>query len=65
MAAPLVKTKTPGIYKRGSRYVFSTASSRRQRWEACRTLEEARRAKAARHKPISAAASSSSALASR
>jgi len=23
MSAPLVKTKTPGIYKRGGRYVFS------------------------------------------
>ncbi len=52
MAAPLVKTKTPGIYKRGSRYVFSFRVNGRQRWESCRTLEEARRAKAARQTDI-------------
>ena len=45
MAAPLVKTKTPGIYKRGSRYVFSYRVDGKQRWESCRTLEEASRAK--------------------
>jgi hypothetical protein len=48
MAAKLEKTKTPGIYKRGSRYVFSYRVQGKQRWESCRTLEEARRAKAAR-----------------
>jgi integrase len=48
MAAPLVKTKTPGIYKRGSRYVFSYRVNGQQKWESCRTLEEARRAKSAR-----------------
>jgi integrase len=48
MAAPHVKTKTPGIFKRGSRYVFSYRVNGKQRWESCRTLEEARRAKAAR-----------------
>ncbi|MGI8714326.1 MAG: hypothetical protein ACR2NR_14350, partial [Solirubrobacteraceae bacterium] len=47
MSAPLVKTRTPGIYKRGGRYVFSYRVSGRQCWESCRTLEEARRAKAA------------------
>src|SRR5438105_12534388 len=52
MAAPLVKTKTPGIYKRGSRYVFSYRVSGKQRWGSCRTLEEARRAKAARQTDI-------------
>ena len=52
MAAPLVKTKTPGIYKRGSRYVFSYRVSGKQRWESCRTLEEARRAKSARQTDI-------------
>lgn len=52
MAAPLVKTKTPGIYKRGSRYVFSYRVGGKQRWESCRTLEEARRAKAARQTDI-------------
>jgi len=52
MAAPLVKTKTPGVYRRGSRYVFSYRVEGKQRWESCRTLEEARRAKAARHTDI-------------
>ena len=52
MAAPLIKTKTPGIYKRGSRYVFSFRVNGRQRWESCRTLEEARRAKSARQTDI-------------
>jgi len=52
MAAPLVKTRTPGIFKRGSRYVFSYRVNGRQRWESCRTLEEARRAKSARHTDI-------------
>lgn len=53
MAAKLEKTKTPGIYKRGSRYVFSYRVNGRQRWESCRTLEEARRAKSARQTDIS------------
>lgn len=48
MAAPLVKTRTPGIYKRGGRYVFSYRVAGKQHWESSRTLEEARRAKAAR-----------------
>ena len=48
MAAKLEKTKTPGIFKRGSRYVFSYRVAGKQRWESARTLEEARRAKAAR-----------------
>src|SRR5579862_9038215 len=52
MAAPLVRTKTPGIYKRGSRYVFSYRVAGKQRWESCRTLEEARRAKSARQTDI-------------
>jgi hypothetical protein len=52
MAAPLIKTKTPGIYKRGSRYVFSYRVTGVQRWESCRTLEEARRAKSARSTDI-------------
>jgi integrase len=52
MAAPLVKTKTPGIYRRGSRYVFSYRANGKQRWESCRTLEEARRAKSARQTDI-------------
>jgi integrase len=48
MAAKMEKTRTPGIYKRGSRYVFAYRVDGRQRWESCRTLDEARRAKAAR-----------------
>ncbi len=48
MAVKPVKTRTPGIYKRGSRYVFSYRVDGRQRWESCRTTDEARRAKAAR-----------------
>jgi len=43
MAAKLEKTKgTPGIFKRGSRYVFSYRVDGRQRWELARTLDEAR-----------------------
>jgi integrase len=48
MAAKLEKTKTPGIFKRGSRYVFIYRSNGKQKWESARTLEGARRAKAAR-----------------
>jgi integrase len=48
MPARLEKTRTPGIFKRGSRYVFSYRVDGKQRWESCRTLDEARRAKAAR-----------------
>jgi integrase len=48
MAAKLEKTKTPGIYRRGSRYVFVYRADGKQHWETCRTLDEARRAKAAR-----------------
>jgi hypothetical protein len=48
MAAPLEKTRTPGIFKRGSRYVFSYRVNGKQRWESCRTLDEARRMKSAR-----------------
>jgi hypothetical protein len=48
MAAKLEKTRTPGIFKRGSRYVFSYRVDGKQRWESCRTMDEARRVKAAR-----------------
>src|SRR5436189_5080332 len=48
MAAKLERTKTPGIFKRGSRYVFVYRANGKQKWESARTLEEARRAKAAR-----------------
>lgn len=52
MAAKLEKTKTPGIFKRGSRYVFSYRVDGKQRWESARTLDEARRAKSARQTDI-------------
>jgi integrase len=52
MAAAMVKTRTPGIFKRGSRYVFSYRAGGRQRWETFRTLDEARRAKSARSTDI-------------
>jgi hypothetical protein len=42
------KTRTPGIYKRGSRYVIAYRADGKQRYESFRTLDEARRAKAAR-----------------
>lgn len=48
MAAPLVKTKTPGIYKRGSRYVFSYRVNGKQHWQSERTLALARAEKAKR-----------------
>ena len=49
MAAKLEKTRTPGIYKRGTRYaVLYRDSEGRQRQESARTLDEARRLKAAR-----------------
>ncbi len=48
MAAKLEKTRTPGIFKRGSRYVFIYRVDGRQKWESARTLEDARRAKGAR-----------------
>jgi hypothetical protein len=47
MSARLEKTRTPGVFKRGSRYVFSYRVDGEQRWESCCTLDEARRAKAA------------------
>jgi integrase len=48
MAAKMEKTQTPGIYRRGGRYVFSYRVDGQQRWESYRTLTEARRAKSAR-----------------
>jgi hypothetical protein len=48
MAAKREKTKTQGIYKCGDRYAFSYRVDGQQRWESCRTLDEARRARRAR-----------------
>lgn len=52
MAARKIRTQTPGIYKRGSRYVFPYKVNGRQRWESAKTLAEARRKKAARQADI-------------
>jgi integrase len=47
MSAPLEKTKTPGIYKRGERYVVVFRDWQgKQRKRAARTLAEARKLKA-------------------
>lgn len=48
MAQKLEKTTTPGIYRRGGRYVVVYKVHGRQYWESARTLEDARRLKAAR-----------------
>jgi len=48
MSAAMVRTATPGIYKRGGRYVVVYRAGGKQRKESARTLDEARRLKAAR-----------------
>lgn len=48
MAAPMEKTRHPGIYKRGSRYVVVYKVDGAQRKESARTLDEARRLKTSR-----------------
>ena len=48
MVAAMEKTRTPGIFKRGSRYLFTYRAGGKQRWKSARTLEEARRRKAER-----------------
>lgn len=52
MTAKVERTKTPGVYKRGGRYVFAYRVNGKQRWESCRPLDEARRAKKARETDI-------------
>jgi integrase len=52
MAAPMVKTKHPGIYKRGARYVVVYRVDGRQHKESARTLDEARRLKARRETDV-------------
>jgi integrase len=52
MSALMVRTKTPGIYKRGGRYVFVYKVNGRQKKESCRTLAEARRLKSARQTDV-------------
>ena len=46
--APLEKTRTPGIYRRGSKYVLIYYVNGKQRRETVRTMEDARRLKRAR-----------------
>jgi integrase len=46
MAAPMEKTRYPGIYKRGSRYVVVIRVGGKQVKRSARTLDEARRLKA-------------------
>lgn len=54
MAAPMVKTATPGVYKRGGRYVVGYRDPNgKQRWETARTLADARKLKDARRADIS------------
>jgi hypothetical protein len=48
----MVKTKTPGVYKRGGRYVVVYYVEGRQRKEAARTLEDARALKAKREAAV-------------
>lgn len=50
MAAPMEKTRYPGIYKRGSRYVIKWTDRGVQHKQSFRTLDEARKAKGARMK---------------
>lgn len=48
MAAKIETTRTPGVYRRGSRYVVPYRVNGKQRWETFASENEARRAKAAR-----------------
>jgi integrase len=49
MSAVLVKTKTPGVYRRGNRYaVIYRDASGRQRQESARTYDDARRLRSER-----------------
>lgn len=45
MAAKLMKTKHPGVYRRGTRYAYVYRVEGRQRWGSADTLDEARRLK--------------------
>lgn len=58
MAAPMVKTKHPGIYKRGSRYVVTWRHRGVQHKESFRTLAEAREGQGERRKPENRAVAS-------
>ncbi len=45
MPAKPVKTKTPGVYRRGDRYTYVYRVNGKQRWGSARTYDEARRRK--------------------
>jgi integrase len=47
---PLVKTRTPGVYRRGESYVFTYRDRGKQRWGSARTLELARAEKGRRER---------------
>jgi integrase len=53
MMAAMEKTRTPGIFKRGSRYVVVYYAAGKQRKESARTLDEARRLKSKREGEVS------------
>jgi hypothetical protein len=48
MAAPMEKTRHPGIYKRGSRYVVVWRANGKQHRKSSRTFDEARKLKSPR-----------------
>ncbi len=52
MAAPMERTRHPGIYKRGSRYVVIYRPAGKQRKESAGTLAEARKLRAARQADV-------------
>jgi hypothetical protein len=52
MAAKLEKTKTPGVYRRGSRYVVVYYVDGKQRRESAANFELARKLKAAREADV-------------
>src|SRR3954454_1664760 len=53
MSAPLEKTRHPGIYKRGKKFVFQYRDENgKQRWETRPTLEMALRSKRARETDV-------------
>jgi integrase len=52
MPAPMIKTKTPGVFKRGARYVVVYYVDGRQKKESSRSYDDARRLKSARQADV-------------
>lgn len=52
MSAPMVRTRHPGIFRRGSRYVVTYRHNGKLRKETTRTLDEARQLKAERTRQV-------------